>query len=149
MKSDRDRTSQPRLEVLEDRSLPSAASLLFRSHLGPLPHRGAVASLGGSGTPGAVRTITNPGNAARFTVTIVPRDSSPVSLSQPGTTTIQGVDGGIFEPGLPNTTTLGLGGLTTPGLPSFAPSQPVTTPSIQPGGLVISPNGSVSGSLFM
>jgi|SRR5581483_6995677 len=148
MKADRDRTSQPRLEALEDRSLPSAASLLFRPHLTPLPHRGTVASIRGAGTPGAVRTITNPGNAAHFTVTIVPRDSSPVSLSQPGTTTIQGVDGGISEPGLPNTTTLGLAGLTTPGLPSFAPSQPVPTTSIQPGGLVSHPDGSVSGNLF-
>jgi hypothetical protein len=148
MKSDRDRTSQPRLEALEDRSLPSAASLLFRPHLRPLPHRGTVASIGGARTPGAVRTIVNPGNAARFTVTIVPRDSSPVSLSQPGTTTIQGVDPGISEPGLPNTATLGLVGLNIPGLPSFVPAQQITPAPLQPGGLALNPDGSVSGSLF-
>jgi hypothetical protein len=147
MNANCDRAFQPGLESLEDRFLLSAARLLFRP---TLPRRGLVAALGGAGTAGAVRTIVNPANAAKFTVSIVPRDSSPVGLSQPGTTTIRGFDSGIAEPGLPTPNALAHDpGLSTPGLPFFAPSQPVTPGPIQPGGLVLHPDGSISGNLFM
>src|SRR5262245_43945946 len=126
MKTNRDRAFEPRLESLEDRALLSAAAFLFRPRLVPLPPRGTVLSIGGTGTPGAVRTIVNPGNAASFTVSIVPRDSSPLNSTFRGTTTVHGLDAGLAGPGLPTPNALAHDpGLTTPGLPNLHPSVPV------------------------
>jgi hypothetical protein len=148
MNANRDRSFQPRMESLEDRCLLSAARLLFRPGL---PHHSLFAGPvgGGTGTPGAIHIATNPNSTARVTVPIAARDDSPVGLSTRGTTTIGGSDPGFVGPGLPSSSAFAHDpGLTTSGLPSFAPSQPVTPGPIQPGGLVLHPDGTVTGSLF-
>jgi hypothetical protein len=142
-----DRGFHPRLESLEERNLLSGFRSIFtRSVVQSL--NGAPA--GGTGTAGAVRTIVNTFNLARFTVSVVPHNSSLGGFSHTSPATVPGFDPGLGVPGLPTAHGFGAGpGLTTPGLPSIAPSQPVTPPPLQPGGLALNPNGSVTGSLFM
>jgi hypothetical protein len=149
MDADRDRAFQPRLESLEDRCLLSAAhSIFFR---GRLPHHSSVAALSNGSSASSVRTIVNTTGAAQFTVSVVPRDSTPLGTSQ-GTPIIKlpgNLDSGLNTPGLITPATLAHDpGISVPGLLSQGTSQTATQTSTQSGGLTVSPNGTVSGSLF-
>jgi hypothetical protein len=149
MDANRNRAFQPRLESLEDRFLLSAAHSIF---LRPrLTHHTTVAALGTGSSAGSVRTIVNTTGAAQFTVSVVPRDSTPLGTSQ-GTPIIKlpgNLDSGLSTPGLITPSVLAHdAGITVPGLLSQGTSQTTTQASTQSGGLTLNQNGSISGSLF-
>ncbi|HEX5272327.1 MAG TPA: hypothetical protein VFW33_17640 [Gemmataceae bacterium] len=154
MKADRDCAYRPGLESLEDRCLLTGTTV-FRPVLpapinvatffAPLRNPGAYTH-----TAAQVPTLLHPAAPTTYKTTIVPQHMTSLgAFTSPPQTTINGIGGGITTPGLRTPSVLaGDQGFTFPGLPSFAPSQPVTAPPLQPTGFTITPQGIISGSLF-
>jgi hypothetical protein len=152
MTFDQDRPFRPQLEALEARSLPSLFPALFLPAAFPRilpasPHV-VTAATTGTHTPAMIHTIVNPLSPLTRAVSLVPQHISLYLGDQPSPITVQGGEAGISEPGLPSTATLGLSGLTTAGLPQYAPSQPVTAPQLLTHMITLNPDGSVGGSLW-
>jgi hypothetical protein len=79
----------------------------------------------------------------------VPQHISLGLFDSPGKISVNGADSGIGTPGLRTPPVLASdAGLSIPGLPFFAPSQPVAPPPLQTTGFTLSPEGIISGSLF-
>jgi hypothetical protein len=150
MNSDQHCTFRPRLESLDDRLLLTA----FRTFVPVNFHPAALTPIrpvfaGGTHTPAQVPTILHPAATAAFNVSLVPHHISLGLFDKPSPVSVNGLDTGIGTPGLRTPSVLASDvGYSIPGLPSYAPSQPVTTPPFQSTGFTMSPEGIVSGSLF-
>jgi hypothetical protein len=151
MTTDPDRLFRPRLESLEDRALLTVwpgyrflvpPNLVGRTATVISPHIPR-----GTHTPAEIHTIFNPGSVFTRSVTIVPHHISLGLYDTPNPITVRGFDPGLSVPGLRTPPVLvSDAGFSMPGLPQFAPSQPVTPPPFQVGGLTVSPDGTISGS---
>jgi hypothetical protein len=149
MTTDQGRLFQPRLESLEDRYLLTVwPGYRFLLPSFALRFAAASALAGGTHTPAQIHTVVNPGNVFLRTVSIVPQHISLGLFDQPSPVNVRGFNPGLSVPGLPGPTVIRSDfGYTTPGLPYFyTPSQPVTPPPLQVGGLTLLPNGTVIGN---
>jgi hypothetical protein len=152
MNSDQDYTFRPRLESLEDRFLLSTTA--FRSFVPASFHPVAFTAFrpvfaGGTHTPAQVPTILHPAVTAAYNVSLVPHHISLGLFDKPSPVSVNGLDTGIGTPGLRTPSVLASdAGFSIPGLPSFAPAQPVTPPPLQSTGFTMSPQGIISGNLF-
>jgi hypothetical protein len=128
MNAIRDRLFQPRLESLEDRCVPATLRDFFPSmtQLAVIPSH---------------KVFSPPPRGTVYRIVKLP----PAPVFFPPTFTLGPPVG--RSSGLIVNTSFDRG-LTTPGLPSYPPSQPATQPPVQSGGLTLKPDGTLSGSLF-
>jgi hypothetical protein len=118
------------------------------SLFGPAPTSQSVVPAAAAGTAAAVPTIVNTAGQRTQTISLTPPQISILGFEQsPQVTVPLSVDPGLTTPGLLTPSYLASNaGLTTAGLPAYAPSQPVTQTPTQSGGLTLNPNGTFSGS---